>query len=88
MAKFDWAKMYKAEEYIEREAYSCVESAIIDLPKLSKSIGIIMTKVNNATLVSFSLSSLKIKNMTVASRAVSTANKRAIKTISSIHIFE
>ena len=28
MTKFDWARMYKDEEYIEREAYSCVESAI------------------------------------------------------------
>ena len=36
MAKFDWAKMYKAEEYIEREAYSCVESAIIDFYNISE----------------------------------------------------
>ena len=28
--KFEWARMYKAEEYIEREAYSAVETAIID----------------------------------------------------------
>ena len=28
MTKFDWARMYKDEEYIEREAYSCVETAI------------------------------------------------------------
>ncbi len=28
MSKFDWARMYKDEEYIEREAYSCVETAI------------------------------------------------------------
>ena len=26
--KFDWARMYKDEEHIEREAYSCVETAI------------------------------------------------------------
>ena len=26
--KFDWARMYKDEEHIEREAYSCVEHAI------------------------------------------------------------
>ena len=36
MAKYDWAKMYKAEEYIEREAYSCVESAIIDFYNISE----------------------------------------------------
>ena len=28
MSKFDWARMYKDEEHIEREAYSCVETAI------------------------------------------------------------
>ena len=28
--KFEWARMYKAEEYIEREAYSAVETAITD----------------------------------------------------------
>ena len=28
MTKFDWARMYKDEEHIEREAYSCVETAI------------------------------------------------------------
>ena len=26
--KFDWARMYKDEEYLEREAYSCVEAAL------------------------------------------------------------
>ena len=26
--KFDWARMYKDEEYLEREAQSCVEHAI------------------------------------------------------------
>ena len=26
--KFDWLKMHKDEEYIEREAYTCVETAI------------------------------------------------------------
>ena len=28
MSKFDWARMYKDEEYLEREAYSCVETAL------------------------------------------------------------
>ena len=41
MAKFDWAKMYKAEEYIEREAYSCVESAIIDFYNISENIRLV-----------------------------------------------
>ena len=27
--KFDWFKMHKDEEYIEREAYTCVETAIL-----------------------------------------------------------
>ena len=36
MAKFDWARMYKSEEYLEREAYSCVESAIIDFYQISE----------------------------------------------------
>ena len=26
--KFDWARMYKDEEHLEREAQSCVEHAI------------------------------------------------------------
>ena len=28
MSKFDWARMYKDEGYLEREAYSCVETAL------------------------------------------------------------
>ena len=28
MSKFDWARMYKDEEYLEREAYTCVETAL------------------------------------------------------------
>ena len=28
MSKFDWGRMYKDEEYLERKAYSCVETAL------------------------------------------------------------
>ena len=28
MTKFEWFRMHKDEEHLEREAYSCVESAI------------------------------------------------------------
>jgi hypothetical protein len=30
MEKFDWPRMYKVEEYIEREAYNAVEEFVVD----------------------------------------------------------
>jgi hypothetical protein len=55
MSKFDWARMYKDEEYIEREAYSCVENAIIMISKilqnLLKNSGLIFTHGKKKMLV-------------------------------------
>ena len=34
MSNFDWPRMHKDEEYIERQAYDCVETAILDHYKI------------------------------------------------------
>ena len=40
MEKFDWPRMYRVEEYIEREAYNAVEEFVVDFYNVEE-IGLI-----------------------------------------------